>query len=322
MKHNKKTIITLITFFFIIQIIGILVINQYYKPESNLQQEDLFIKNQTLSNVFSIFTTILIIFLITALIFKYKVDIVMKTWFLIVVIMSCMITINALFVNSEYTLFSSIISLVIASFLGFSKMFFPNKWVSYLSDILIYPGLSMVFIYTLFRQNDPKYNMIILFVLLTLISIYDFWAVNKSKIMLKMANYQMQKLNFFGGIIIPIISKEDKQKIKLIKSKYKDKKEIEKKIKRSKIKISAAALGGGDIAFTTIAMGMFMYSFPSQSLFGIVGLIPGLFALLGGSLGLLYIFLFGDPKKAYPAMPYITAGIITTSIIWSLIFLV
>jgi len=245
----------------------------------------------------------------------------MKIWFLMVVIISITITINAIFINNNYSFLFSIISFIIATLFGVKKVFWPNRYINYLTDLLIYPGISIIFIYAIFIQNNPTINIISLFTILFLISIYDIWAVNKSKIMIKMAKYQIEKLNIFGGILVPIISKKDKLKIKHIKNKYKNKKDIEKQFIKSKIKVSAAVLGGGDIAFTTITIGFFMYSFPEMSLFGVLGLIPALFVLLGASLGLLYIFIFGDKKKPYPAMPYISFGIVLTTLVFRILFI-
>ncbi len=315
MKHNKKVTTILLLLFLIIQFFSIIVINQYHKPDTNLNEEKLFIKNGNLSNILSLFTTFIVIIFLISFILKYKIDFIMKIWFLLVIIISCIISINSIFIKNNL-LFTSILSLLVAIFLGIKKVFSPSKYLNYITDILIYPGISIIFIYTIFKQNNPIQNLITIFVILILISVYDIWAVNKSKIMTKMAKYQIEKLNIFGGILVPIISKKDRIRIKKMKSISKNKKEFEKMILKSKIKISAAALGGGDIAFTTITIGIMMYSFPNQSLFGIVGLIPGLFTLLGSTLGLLYLFIFGNPKKIYPAMPYITTGIILSTILW------
>ena len=271
-----------------------------------------------MSNVVSVISTIVLVIFLVSLIFKYKVDLIMKLWFLLVIIIASTISINSIFIgniSNHYILASVFFTMSISIFLGIKKVFYPNKYLNYLTDVLIYPGIAVLFIHTIFGENITK-NIVTLFSLLILISVYDYWAVRKSKIMTKMAKYQIEKLNVFGGILIPVMSKEDKLKLKNIRTKYKEKAEIEKQVKRSKIKFSAAVLGGGDIAFTTIAMGILMHSYSSKSLFGVPGLIPGLFVLLGSTLGILYIFIFGDKDKPYPAMPYITIGIILSTLIF------
>jgi len=57
------------------------------------------------------------------------------------------------------------------------------------------------------------------------------WAVWHSGIMQKMAKYQINKLNIFSGFFIPYANKKTKQKIKLLKEKYKNKKISNKNLK-------------------------------------------------------------------------------------------
>ena len=119
------------------------------------------------------------------------------------------------------------------------------------------------------------------------------WAVWHSKIMIKMAKYQINKVKAFSGFFVPYISKKVRlqlQKMKASKSKLKNK----------KIKINVAILGGGDVVFPIITAGVVMLTF---------GLFYSLFVIAGAALGLLYLFIFSEKKKFYPAMPFITAGI-------------
>jgi presenilin-like A22 family membrane protease len=46
------------------------------------------------------------------------------------------------------------------------------------------------------------------------------------------------------------------------------------------------------------------------------GFVSSLFIIFGATIGLLYLFLFGKKKKAYPAMPYITTGILLGVLLW------
>jgi presenilin-like A22 family membrane protease len=143
-------------------------------------------------------------------------------------------------------------------------------------------------------------NLPVIIIILILISIYDVWAVWHSGIMQKMAQYQMNEVGIFGGLIIPYASNAIKNKIKFLKEKYKN--DIPKSIiKKSKLKINLAILGGGDIFYPLIAAGIVMKTFGSIYF----GLIISLFA----ALGLGYLFIFGKKHKPYPAMPYLTVGI-------------
>src|SRR5574343_503575 len=102
--------------------------------------------------------------------------------------------------------------------------------------------------------------------------------------------------------MFPYASKKMKEKIQLLKNKYKNSKIPEKAIKKSKIKIGLAILGGGDVVFPIIVTGVFFKTFNS--------LPAALVITLFTTLALIGLFVFGDHKKAYPAMPYLTSGIL------------
>ncbi len=122
------------------------------------------------------------------------------------------------------------------------------------------------------------------------------WAVWHSGIMQKMAKYQMENLKVFSGFFVPYMSKATRKKVKLWKNTLK-KSELRKK----KIKVNVAILGGGDIVFPIITSGVMLKT---------LGLGSALFVALGATLGLGYLFLKSEKKKFYPAMPYITTGIL------------
>ena len=195
---------------------------------------------------------------------------------------------------------SSILALLIAIPFAYIKIFKPNILIHNATELLIYPGIAAVFVPIL------SYRTIIL--LLIIISLYDAWAVWKSGIMQKMAKFQMDELKIFGGFLVPHASKKVKFQIQKIREKYKNKK-IPKKIKDKKYKVSLAILGGGDVIFPIITAGIYLRSH---------GLIAALFVITGAFLGLTYLFTITKKGKAYPAMPYITAGIFAGLIIWRL----
>jgi len=117
------------------------------------------------------------------------------------------------------------------------------------------------------------------------------WAVWRSGIMQKMAKYQVEKLGIFSGFFVPYIDPKLRAKLEKLK-----KSELRKK----KVKVSVAILGGGDVIFPIITAGVMYNAF---------GIVPALFVILGATLGLSYLLFMGDKKKFYPAMPYITTGI-------------
>ncbi len=74
------------------------------------------------------------------------------------------------------------------------------------------------------------------------------------------------------------------------------------KLKGKKIKVNIAILGGGDVVFPIITAGVVMIT-PA------LGLLYSLFVIAGAASGLLFLFIYSEKKKFYPAMPFITAGI-------------
>ena len=238
-----------------------------------------------ISVLFSLIIAISLIFILI----KIKAKAVMKTWFFVVSVLAIGISLTAFLPEIKY---ASIISLLIAIPLAVFKIYKRNIVVHNLTELLIYPGIASIFV--------PILNLTILIVLLILISAYDMWAVWKSKIMQKIAKYQIEELNVLGGLFIPYASKKVKEKINLLKTKFKSKEKLEKEFKKSELKVNLAILGGGDIAYSILSAGVVLETW---------GLIPALITIGGASIALVGLLVFGRKKTMYPAMPFITGGI-------------
>lgn len=238
-----------------------------------------------ISVLFSLIIAISLIFILI----KIKAKAVMKTWFFVVSVLAIGISLTAFLPEIKY---ASIISLIIAIPLAVFKIYKRNIVVHNLTELLIYPGIASIF--------APILNLTILIVLLILISAYDMWAVWKSKIMQKIAKYQIEELNVLGGLFIPYASKKVKEKINLLKTKFKSKEKLEKEFKKLKLKVNLAILGGGDIAYSILSAGVVLETW---------GLIPALITVGGASIALVGLLVFGRKKTMYPAMPFITGGI-------------
>ena len=314
MKHTLKITALLLLMFLMTQFIGLYVATHYLGEGNNLPYGLEFPKAEKESDYYGFFTAIIIAFIIAIVLFlffaKIKIEFMLKLWFFVVVLIALSISIFSLTRNFDKFLFGMpIIALLVALPLTIIKIYRKNFLVHNLTELMIYPGIAVIFI--------PILNIYTIIALLILISIYDIWAVWHSGIMQKMAKYQMEELHIFGSFLIPSMSKKDKEKLKNIKQKYKDKK-IPMKMQKKKFKVNLAILGGGDVIFPIITAGVFMWSFPSQALFGIAGLIPALFIISGALAGLIYLFIQTQKGKAYPAMPYITTGIFLGLILWKI----
>jgi len=299
-KHKATITIVILCMFLLAQFIGLYIISLdsvpsflSANPSPETQQSPAFYFYQIVS---SFIIAILIVVLIT----KYKLKWFMKIWFVLVVILAISVSLTAIFKN-WFGITAYIIPFAFAIVLGILKIYRPSVIIHNGTELLIYPGIAAIFVPIL----TPLYAII----LLILISIYDIWAVWHSGIMQKMAKFQMNELKIFGGFLIPYMSKSIRNKIKLLKLKYKNK-IPQKEIKKRGIKISMAILGGGDIVFPIITAGVFMLTY---------GLASAIAVIFGAFAGLLYLLIFSEKRKFYPAMPFITAGIFLGLLIWMLI---
>ncbi len=284
MKHNLKITAILLIMFVLTQFIGLYVVNHYLDKDKDLPYglETPEIKEK--NDFYIIFSQIVIAFIIAiSLLFfltKFKVEFILKLWFLIVVMIALGISFNSFFPEFRY---AAIFSLIIALPLAISKIFGRNLITHNVTELLVYPGIAAVFV--------PILNVTTIIIFLILISIYDIWAVWHSGIMQKMAKYQIDKLHIFSGFFIPYVSKRIRARLKKMKKSG---------LKKKKIRVSVAILGGGDVIFPIITAGVMLKT---------LGFVSAIFVIAGATLGLSYLFFFAEEKKFYPAMPFITAGI-------------
>ncbi len=317
MKHNLNITFVLLAMFLVTQFIGLYVIDNYATTKvvdgqiQNVSAQQLPYglespEVETASDYRNLFYMILFAFVIaiTILFFltKIKAEFILRTWFFLVVTIALGITFNSFFQNK----YAGWIALAMALPLAFVKIFKRNFLVHNLTELLIYPGIAAVFV--------PILNFWTMLALLVLISIYDMWAVWHSGIMQKMAKYQINKLKIFSGFFVPYMSKKVRKEIKKIKK---------SKLKKKQIKVHAALLGGGDVIFPLITAGVILKTriplpFGLHDFVGGIG--PALFVIGGALLGLGYLLFHSQKKKFYPAMPFITAGILLGVILSYLIF--
>lgn len=299
MKHTLKVTAIILAMFVVTQFIGLYVVN-YYSPEDRVLPFGLDVPeaetqsefNQYLGSlVFAFVIAILLLFFLM----KFKVEFILKLWFFVVVVVALSISLFAILPVFKYAL---IIILLISLPLAFIKIYKRNFLVHNATELFIYPGIAAVFVSIL--------NIWTIIGLLILISIYDMWAVWHSGIMQKMAKYQINKLKIFSGFFVPYASKKVRQKIKLWKSSL-----SKSELKKKRIRVNVAILGGGDVIFPIIASGVMLKT---------LGIGPALLVLLGATIGLAYLFFSAEKKKFYPAMPFITAGIFVGMIVGYILF--
>src|SRR3989344_3760972 len=295
MKNPVKITILLLAMFLLAQLIGIYV-SSVYKPQitQEYNQTSGNIENKTLynipygfeppqdvspeSSVASIVIALIIAVLLMLGLMKIRAELFLRVWFFVVVIIGIAIALNAFLISLQY---SAIIAGLIALVLAYFKVFKRNLIVHNITELLIYAGISTLFI--------PLLNIKTTVILLVIISIYDMYAVWHAGFMQKMAKYQMEKVRVFSGFFIPYVSRKDRLKLRKAKT---GKKKI-------KVPVHLAILGGGDVVFPLILAGVVLSAF---------GPLAALVIAIGAALGLASLFYFSQKGKFYPAMPFITIG--------------
>jgi len=232
-----------------------------------------------------------------------------RVWFFLAVWMALSVSIGVLI--KYKILFNYDIALVIALIFTAWKIFRPNIIVHNLTEVLMYAGIGLIIV--------PLFDVKWAIALLLIISIYDMYAVWKSKHMVKMAEFQT-KSNVFAGLMIPYRQDEKTKKVEIFS--HADKEEITRtgapKIRAGKTSPKNAILGGGDIAFPLIFIGSVMNGIilklslanPTMLLGHIktIAFLQSSIIILTTAIALTLLFVFAKKGKFYPAMPFISAG--------------
>jgi len=292
MKHTLKVTVALLVFFFMAQFIGLLIINQYIDHKRTVEEKEIVykplpydierpeIENQSISFIY-ITIAIIIGTILVLLLIKFNKPLIWKFWFFITVWLTLAIAFAA-FINS-------IIAGVVALIFTILKIYKPNVIVQNFSEIFIYGGLAAIFV--------PIINLFAAFMLLFIISIYDYISVYKTKHMIKLAKFQSQS-KIFAGLLIPY--ERGKGKITMAAQPI-------KASKAAKSRQSVAVLGGGDIGFTLIFAGVVMKGLMLQETV-LIGFLKTLLIPILVTLALLFLLAKGRQNKFYPAMPILSLG--------------
>ncbi|MBI4153368.1 hypothetical protein HY497_02495 [Candidatus Woesearchaeota archaeon] len=275
MKHNIQITILLLSVFFLAQLIGLVIVHSYIDVEETQEAgtvvfEDLplgverpHVEEQT-SFVY-ILTAVLVGTLFLFILMKFKIYLLWKAWYFLAVFISLVMAFGA-FISS---LWAVILSLVLALW----KIVRPNIFIHNISELFIYGGLAAIF--------APIMNVFAGVMLLIFISLYDMYAVWKSKHMIKLAKFQ-SKNNVFAGFYVPYQLQNGLTKAR-----------------RTKKKVKSAILGGGDVAFPLLFAGTVLKEF---------GLMLSIIIPICATIALFFLLIKGKKNTFYPAMPFISAG--------------
>lgn len=292
MKHTLKITIVLASFFFLAQIIGLLIVSQYIDHTRTIETQTVVLKdlpyglerpqveNQSTSFIY-IAIAILIGTLFLLLIIKTNITFLWKAIFFFSVTLTLSIAFAA-FINP---LIAGLLALIIS----FWRLYRPNPIVHNISEIFVYGGLAafMVNIFNLFAA----------FMLLILISLYDYIAVYRTKHMVKLAEFQ-SKSRVFAGLFIPY----QREKLAMKTSLHR-----KAPASKQKPKGSIAVLGGGDIGFTLIFAGVVMKNLVLHESI-LSGFLKTAIIPIFATFALLFLLVRGQQDKFYPAMPILSLG--------------
>ncbi len=290
MKHNLTITTILLVIFLLSQFLGIAIVYNYIDVEKSMETgktefEALPIgERPQMDEQYSYLPIMLMVIVGTVfvlLLMRYNLQWIWKLWFLMAVVLALMVAFTA-FIPARYALFGALA-------LGMWKVFKPNLWVQNFTEVFVYGGLAAIFV--------PVFNLWSVSILLVLISIYDAYAVWKSKHMITLAQSQT-KSKIFAGLLIPYTLKKGKLFLSAAKEKAKATKIATTTTSTSR-KARLAMLGGGDMAFPLLFAGTVLKQW---------GLWPSLVIPLFALFGLGALLFLAKEKKFYPAMPFISAG--------------
>jgi len=281
------------------QVIGLLIVNQYIDHKQLEETGQVtFIKLPYNLEPPKVSTTTAFIYIIVAIILgtlfllfliKLELGFFWKLWFFISIVIVLTVAFTP-FIRVPYGMH---IALGIAFILSVWRLTKPNFFVHNFTELFVYGGLAAIVVRWL--------DVISVFVLLILISLYDMYAVWKSRHMIKMAQFTADQ-KVFAGMFLQY--KEDRKKLT-------NKIAMSPKISTQKVgsanSVKSAILGGGDIGFPLIFAGVVMKDLMLRHS-AIIGFLETLIIVFFVTLALAYLFWKGEKEKFYPAMPYLSLG--------------
>ncbi len=285
MKHNYTVIFLLVSLFILSQLIGLYLLKQDLEVSIHDGVRQIEYSSTAIgerpettpeSTFVMIITGLTIGTLLLLLLIKYNKVNIWRYWFLIGSALMIAMALNVIL--------PTLIAWLIAVTLAILRIKKNNVFTQNSAELLMYAGLAVFLV--------PMLNVVLMLILLVLVSIYDMYAVWKSKHMITMAKFT-SKNNLFPGLSLN----------------YSNKVDITTK-KTSKKKKKTGVLGGGDVAFPLLFSGVVMTSLIETGMPKIIAFQHSLIIVLTTALALALLLLLGQKNKFYPAMPFLTTGLI------------
>ncbi len=275
MKHTWVVTAFLLVLFFAAQVIGLKITQTYIDFAASAEKGELVWKDlpsiagfeierpdvEPQLSIWYIIGAVIIGTLLILLIIRFGKVLLWKLWFYFAIVLCLQIAIAA-FIPATFALIFSLL-------FGWFKVFRPNVFIHNLTELFVYGGLAVIFV--------PILNVLYAFLLLLALSVYDMYAVWKSKHMIVMAKFQT-KSGIFAGLLLPYKAPA---------------------VRGKKAKVRTAVLGGGDIGFPLIFAGTVLAG---------AGFVPAVLVAIGATAALLVLLMLSQRDRFYPAMPFLTLG--------------
>ncbi len=309
MKHTLTITVLLVSFFLLAQVFGLFLIAKDANISTTIEG------NKTITTVAHNDTAVgprpetegagsflyvaigvLIGTLLVLLLARFGKTNLWKIWYFIAVWMAMSISLGVLI--KQPLLFDYGMAIGLALALAIWKIFKPNIFVHNITEVFIYAGIALLLV--------PLFNVLWAVILLLAISLYDMYAVWKSKHMITMAKFQTQS-NVFAGLMIPYRTiKMNPATAKKTSGTGTGKAALQKPPAKDAPK--TAILGGGDIAFPLIFTGTVFEELLREGLTKSVAYLHASIIIATATIAIALLFFSAKKGKFYPAMPFLTLG--------------
>ncbi len=319
MKHPLGTTLLLVVLFVVAQVVGLVLVNlSIVSVHVNVETGQTELAHDTTAigdrPDFLSWQTFLWIGLgvvigtsLILLIIHFKKVHLWKAWFMLAVFLALYVSFGVLFPFPQFVVgvltylgFPPVrlIAFILALSLAYWKIHKPNPWVHNLTEVFLYAGIAVLLV--------PILDVFWSLALLLAISLYDAWAVWKSKHMVALAEFQKGS-QVFAGLMVP--KPAAKHAVLSAPKKAKAAKNVKVlPLPPRPTQATSAILGGGDIAFPLIFTGTVMEGLLLGGASRVAAFSEALLVTLGATVALALLFFYAKKNKYYPAMPFLTAG--------------
>ncbi|MFP4118751.1 MAG: presenilin family intramembrane aspartyl protease [Candidatus Woesearchaeota archaeon] len=324
MKHTARITIILLALFFLSQLLGLFLVTYDANQQVTVDEDNVTRINVTYSDtamgerpefqretgpLWYLVIGIAIGTGILLLLMKLRSGRrLWKAWYFLAVVIAISIALGV-FLNDK-------LAMLIAILLAFIKINRYTPIIHNVTEVFMYAGISFLLI--------PLFNTIwVSLALLAIISIYDMYAVWKSKHMVKLAKFTTES-KLFAGLAIPYGKTTTQGKKPLTRGRRASKSQAttsKKTAEKTTAQAKQAILGGGDIVFPLLFAGTVLQMLLDQGITKYSAMLYTSIIPVTTTIALALLFFKGKKDRFYPAMPFVTLGCLAGYGLVQLLFL-